>query len=83
MYNLHSFLNSALHGGDQPASSSDRLTVGEKRYPVPTEGQAGWNSEPVWMLPGREKHLTLAGKQKLERPARKLVTIPTGLRRLP
>ena len=38
------------------------LPAGQE-LPAPTEQEAGWALEPVWMLQGREKSLVLARNQ--------------------
>ena len=50
---LHSFLNSALDGGDWSASPTGR---------EPIQQGAGWAPELVWVLYGTEKATAPAGK---------------------
>jgi hypothetical protein len=54
-YSSYSFLTSALDGCEQSASHpSSALPLG-KGPPVPTEQEAGWAPEPVWMQGLEEK----------------------------
>jgi hypothetical protein len=43
---LHSFLTSALDGGEWPPHTPDALPLG-KEHPVPIERETGWAPEPV------------------------------------
>jgi hypothetical protein len=44
---IHVFLTSTLAGGKWSASRPGRFTPGEI---APTEYEAGWTAEPVWMI---------------------------------
>jgi len=46
---------------------------------VPTKQEAGWAPEPVQMVLGKNKYLTLAKIQTPSHPARSLVTTPATL----
>jgi hypothetical protein len=47
-YSSHSFLTSALEGGEWSAPRSGRPLPPGKEPPVPTVQEAGWAPEPVW-----------------------------------
>jgi hypothetical protein len=47
-YGSHSFLTSALEGGEWSALRPGRALPPDKEPPVPTVQEAGWAPEPVW-----------------------------------
>jgi hypothetical protein len=66
---LHSFLTSALDGGECLASRLDRFT------PIPNQQEAGWAPEPVATFWRREKSLAHTGILTSDSPARSRVTV--------
>jgi hypothetical protein len=54
-YSSHSYLTSALDGGEWSASRPGRALPPGKGPPVPTGQEAGWAPEPVWTKRLEEK----------------------------
>jgi hypothetical protein len=52
---IHSFLTSALEGGERSASRPGRALPPGKEPPVPIVQEAGWAPEPVWTQRLEEK----------------------------
>ena len=77
---LHSFLTSTISGGEWSASRPGKLLLGE-RTPVPIrqKGEGGVATEQVQRFRRRETPLSPISIRTTNRPAPKLVSVPTFL----
>jgi hypothetical protein len=62
-HSSYSFLTLALDGGEWSASHPGSVLPWEKDPPIPTEQEAGWAPEPVWMQRLEEKSSASVGDQ--------------------
>jgi hypothetical protein len=81
-YSSHSFLTSALHGGEWSASRPVRDLALGKGPSVPIGEGAGWAPQPVWTQRLEEKSFCLCRGSNAGRPVCSHDTILTELPQL-